>query len=140
MACRRLRGIGPGRAGAIAPKQASSLEADAETARVIRLLARRRVTDKLPSYGAALSELGMRARHITGGRINNRADNSYLPIRQRERRMQRFKSADAAKRSLSTYAAIYNAFNVKRHLISRRTLRQFRTEAMNSWNAVTAAA
>ncbi len=98
------------------------------------------VRDKLPSYGAALSELGMRARHITGGRINNRADNSYLPIRQRERRMQRFKSADAAKRSLSTYAAIYNAFNVKRHLISRRTLRQFRTETMNRWNAMTAAA
>ncbi len=32
------------------------------------------VTDKLPSYGAALSELRMRARHITGGRINNRRD------------------------------------------------------------------
>ena len=42
------------------------------------------MTDELPSYGAALSELGMRARHITGGRINNRAENSYLPIRQRE--------------------------------------------------------
>ncbi len=31
------------------------------------------VTDKLPSYGAALSELGMEARHITRGRINSRA-------------------------------------------------------------------
>ena len=98
------------------------------------------VTDKLPSYGAALSELGMRARHITGGRINNRAENSHLPIRQRERRMQRFKSAGAAQRFLSTHAAIYNTFNIQRHLISRRTLRQFRTEAMNRWNAVTATA
>jgi transposase-like protein len=33
------------------------------------------VTDKLPSYGAALSDLGMKARHITGGRMNNRAEN-----------------------------------------------------------------
>jgi transposase-like protein len=98
------------------------------------------VTDKLPSYGAVLSELGMRARHITGGRINNRAENSHLPVRQRERRMQRFKSAGSAQRFLSTHAAIYNAFNVQRHLISRTTLRQFRTEAMNRWNAVTAAA
>ena len=98
------------------------------------------MTDKLLSYGAALSELGMRARHITGGRINNRAENSHLPIRQRERRMQRFKSAGAAQRFLSTHAAIYNTFNVQRHLISRRTMRQFRTEAMNRWNAVTAAA
>ena len=98
------------------------------------------MTDELPSYGAALSELGMRARHITGGRINNRAENSHLPIRQRERRMQRFKSAGAAQRFLSTHAAIYNTFNVQRHLISRRTMRQFRAAAMERWQEVTAAA
>jgi len=98
------------------------------------------VTDKLPSYGAALSDLGMKARHITGGRLNNRTENSHLPIRQRERRMQRFKSAGSAQRFLSTHAAIYNTFNVQRHLISRRTLRQFRAEAMNRWDAVTVAA
>ena len=98
------------------------------------------MTDELPSYGAALSELGMRARHKTGGRINNRAENSHLPIRQRERRMQRFKSAGSAQRFLSTHAAIYNTFNVQRHLISRRTMRQFRAAAMDRWDAVTAAA
>ena len=41
------------------------------------------VTDKLPSYGAALGDLGMKARHVTGGRSNNRAENSHLPVRQR---------------------------------------------------------
>jgi putative transposase len=64
------------------------------------------VTDKLPLYRAALSDLGMKARHITGGRVNNRAENSHLPIRQQERRMQRFKSDGAAQRILSTHAAI----------------------------------
>jgi putative transposase len=54
--------------------------------------------------------------------------------------MQRFKSAGSAQRFLSTHAAIYNTFNVQRHLISRKTLRKFRTEAMNRWDAVTAAA
>jgi putative transposase len=98
------------------------------------------VTDKLPSYGAALSDLGMKARHITGGRLNNRAENSHLPIRQRERRMQRFKSAGSAQIFLSTHAVIYNTFNVQRHLISRRTLRQFRAEAMSRRDTVTAAA
>jgi putative transposase len=98
------------------------------------------VTDKLPSYGAALSDLGRKARHITGERANNRAENSHLPIRQREQRMQRFKSAGSAQRLLSTHAAIYNTFNVQRHLISRRTLRQFRAEAMSRWDAVTAVA
>jgi putative transposase len=98
------------------------------------------VTDKLPSDGAALSHLGMKSRHFTGERMNNRAENSHLPIRLRERRMQRFKSVGSAQRFLSTHAAIYNIFNVQRHLISRITLRQSRAEAMNLWGAVTAAA
>ena len=98
------------------------------------------VTDKLPSYRAALEILGMKRKHITGGRSNNRAENSHLPIRQRERRTQRFKSAGSAQRFLSTHAAIYNTFNVQRHLISRRTLRQFRAAAMERWQEVTAAA
>ncbi len=98
------------------------------------------VTDKLPSYGAALKDLGLSNRHDFGGRKNNRAENSHLPVRQRERRMQRFKSAKSAQRFLSTHAAIYNTFNVQRHLISRNTLRQFRDEAMITWQTVTAAA
>jgi hypothetical protein len=38
------------------------------------------------------------------------------------------------------HAAIYNTFNLQRHLISRRTLRTFRAQAMADWNAATAAA
>jgi transposase-like protein len=98
------------------------------------------VTDKLAAYGAALGDLGMNARHVTGGRSNNRAENSHLPIRLRERRMQRFKSAGSAQRFLSTHAAVYNTFNVQRHLISRKMLRQFRGEAMSAWQTVAAAA
>ena len=98
------------------------------------------VTDQLPSYGAALKDLGFTKRHDFGGRKNNRAENSHLPVRQRERRMQRFKSPGSAQRFLSTHAAIYNTFNVQRHLISRKSLRQFRSEAMNTWRDVVAAA
>jgi len=98
------------------------------------------VTDKLPSYGAALKDLGLSSRHDFGGRKNNRAENSHLPVRQRERRMQRFKSPGSAQRFLSTHAAVYNTFNVQRHLISRRTLRQFRGSAMSEWHTATAAA
>jgi len=81
------------------------------------------VTDKLPSYGAALKDLGHSKHHDFGGRKNNRAENSHLPVRKRERRMQRFKSAGSAQRFLSTHAAVDNPFNVQRPLISRRTLR-----------------
>mgnify|MGYP001828911391 CR=1 FL=1 len=98
------------------------------------------ITDKLPSYGAALGDLGLSKRHDFGGRKNNRAENSHLPVRQRERRMQRFKSPGSAQRFLSTHAAIYNTFNVHRHLISRKTLRQFRAEATEQWWQAAAAA
>ncbi len=98
------------------------------------------VTDKLPSYGAALRELNLSKCHDFGGRKNNRAENSHLPIRQRERRMQRFKSPGSAQRFLSVHSAIYNTFYVQRHLISRKTLRKFRGEAMSVWEAATAAA
>jgi putative transposase len=98
------------------------------------------VTDKLPSYGAALKEIGLSKHHDFGGRKNNRAENSHLPVRQRERRMQCFKSAGSAQRFLSIHAAIYNSFYTQRHLISRSSLRQFRAEAMEQWRDVTAAA
>ena len=97
-------------------------------------------TDKLRSYGAAFADLGLRARHERGLRKNNRAEVSHQPVRRRERKMQRFKSPGAAQRFLSMHAAVYNAFNVQRHLISRRTLRIFRAEAMAQWHAATAAA
>ncbi len=98
------------------------------------------VTDKLPSYAAALRDLNLSDRHDFGGRKNNRAENSHLPIRRRERRMQRFKSPGSAQRFLSVHASVYNTFYVQRHLISRKTLRKFRSEAMNLWETATAAA
>jgi putative transposase len=74
-----------------------------------------------------------------GLRANNRADNSHLPVRRRERKMQRFTSLASAQRFLSSHAAVYNVFNVQRHRISRRTLRIFRAEAIGTWQAATAA-
>ena len=76
----------------------------------------------------------------TGRWKNNRAENSHQPLRQRERRMKRFKSSGSAQRFLSTHSAIYNVFNVQRHLISRRTLRVFRDQAMLTWRQATVAA
>ena len=97
-------------------------------------------TDKLRSYGAAFAEIGLTARHEQGLRTNNRAEVSHQPVRRRERKMQRFKSPGSAQRFVSVHAAAYNALNVQRHLISRRTLRAFRVEATAQWRAAAAAA
>jgi putative transposase len=98
------------------------------------------VTDKLRSYGAAFAELGLATRHKQGLRKNNRAEVSHQPVRRCERKMQRFKSPGSAQRFLSIHAAVHNTFNLQRHLISRRTLRRFRAEAMGQWRHATAAA
>jgi DNA-binding transcriptional ArsR family regulator len=97
------------------------------------------VTDKLRSYGAAKTEVGLSARHEQGLRKNNRAENSHQPTRRRERKMQRFKSPGSAQRFLSVHAAVHNTFNVQRHLTSRRTLRALRDEGSRTWPAATAA-
>jgi transposase-like protein len=101
---------------------------------------KRVTTDKLPSYGAAFRDLRLTCRHDQGLRMNNRAENSHQVVRRRERKMQRFKSARSAQRFLSIHAAVYNTFNLQRHLVSRPILRTFRAEAAEHWQKAVAAA
>ena len=92
----------------------------------------RLITDDLRSYGAAAHGLGIEKHHERGRWKNNRAENSHQPTRRRERKMQGFKSRGSAQRLLSTHAAIYNTFNVQRHLTSASTHRRFRAAAMDT--------
>ena len=99
------------------------------------------VTDGLASYGCAARELGCQNRHQRGRMCaNNRAENSHLVIRRRERKQQKFKSQGSAQRFLATHADVYNNFNTQGHLIRRSTLRLFRADADRVWVVATAAA
>ncbi len=92
------------------------------------------VTDGLKSYVSAVDALGPIELHRPGRlRENNRVENSHLPIRQRERRMQGFKSQISAQRFLPTHTAVYNTFNMQRHLASRPAMKLFRAAAHHAW-------
>ena len=95
-------------------------------------------TDRLRSYGAALRDLGLADRHVTGGRSNNRAEVSHQPTRRRERQQLRFRSPGSAQHFLASHAAVANHFNVQRHLI-RRTLKTLRAAAFADWRQIAAA-
>ena len=100
----------------------------------------RMITDDLRSYGSAVRELGIESRHERGQWRNNRAENSHQPTRRRERKIQRFTSPGSAQKFLSAHAAVYNTFNVQRHLTTRPTHRALRAAAMSTWREAAMAA
>ena len=91
---------------------------------------RKIVTDRLRSYGVAHRELIPDTIHDTSQYANNRAELSHQPTRVRERGMHRFKSTTQTQRFLSTHAAVYNLFNLGRHLMSANHYRLFRARSL----------
>ena len=98
---------------------------------------RKIVTDKLKSYGVAHRELIPDTIHDTSQYANNRAELSHQPTRIRERGIRRFKSIVQAQRFLGVHSAVYNLFNLGRHLISANHYRLFRMRAFSSWKTAT---
>ena len=95
------------------------------------------ITDKLASYGAARREVLPGVEHRQHKRLNNRAENSHQPTRERERRMRRFKSPGHAQRFLAAYGPIASHFRPRRHRLTATAYRQTRTERFATWRAVT---
>jgi len=94
-------------------------------------------TDKLKSYGAAKQELLPEVEHRQSRYLNNRCENSHRPTRQRERRMQGFKSPGHAQRFLSAYGPIAQHFRPRRHLLSASAYRQEMRNRFASWAEIT---
>ena len=96
------------------------------------------VTDKLRSYGVAQRELIPGTIHNTTQYANNRAELSHQPTKVRERVMRRFKSTAQAQRFLTIHAAVYNLFNLGRHLVSAGHYRKRRIDAFGQWTIAVA--
>ncbi len=95
------------------------------------------ITDKLGSYGAAKKEMLPSVEHRQHKRLNNRAENSHQPTRQRERKMRRFKSAKHVQRFLAAFSFRDGHFRVKRHLRSAKEYRRYRELRFAVWEEVT---
>lgn len=104
------------------------------------LAPKRIVTDKLRSYGAALRQIMPTIEHRSHKGLNNRAENSHLPLRKRERTMQRFRSSGALQRFASVFSAVRNLFVPPRSKHSAIAVHLHRLKAIAHWKAVTGTA
>ncbi|MEM1053802.1 MAG: IS6 family transposase [Pseudomonadota bacterium] len=91
------------------------------------------VTDGLRSYPAAMNELGIEDRREMGRWKNNRAENSHLLFRRRERVMQRFRRMKSLQKFASVHANVHNHFSSDRHLTDRQTYKTTRSAALAGW-------
>jgi len=95
------------------------------------------ITDKLASYSAARREVLPSVEHRRHKGLNNRAENSHQPTRERERRMRRFKSPGHAQRFLAAYGPIAGHFRPRRHRLTAAAYRATRAECFQAWHEVT---
>ena len=93
------------------------------------------VTDKLASYGAAARELGCSEKQVTKRWANNRAENSHLPFRRRERAMLRFRRMHSLQKFASIHASFHNLFNSQRSLTKRSTFQLNRDAVLSEWRS-----
>ena len=94
---------------------------------------RRMTTDKLGSYAAAQSQIMPDVEHRSHKGLNNRAENSHLPFRRRERVMQGFRSPRSLQRFVSVFSAVRNLFVPPRSYCSARATHFHRLNAMAEW-------
>ena len=94
------------------------------------------VTDLLRSYGAALKDIGLANKQETSRWLNNRAENSHLPFRRRERAMLRFRRMRSLQKFAAVHASIYNLFNSERSLYTRPNFKLNRAAALAEWRGL----
>jgi putative transposase len=96
----------------------------------------RMVTDRLASYAAARREVAPTLEHRAHKGLNNRAENSHVPFRKRERQMQGFRSPGGLQRFVSVFSTTRNLFVPPARRRSALATRYHRLEAFDAWRQV----
>jgi putative transposase len=94
------------------------------------------ITDKLRSYAAARRQVMPAIEHRSHKGLNNRAENSHVPSRKRERMMQGFRSPENLQRFITVFSAVRNLFVPPRSHRSALATHMHRLNAMAHWKAV----
>ena len=97
------------------------------------------VTDRFPSYKAALRDLGCPDLQACGRWLNNRVENSHLPFRRRERAMQRFRRMRSLQKFVAVHSSVFNHSNQDRSLSKRDHFKLNRSAALAEWRSLCAA-
>ena len=101
---------------------------------------RRIVTDKLGSYAVARKSVMPEVEHRSHKGLNNRAENSHVPLRKRERAMQGFRSWGRLQHFVTVFSAVRNLFVPPRSHRSALSTHLHRLRAMAQWTVATGAA
>jgi putative transposase len=96
---------------------------------------KRIITDKLPSFGSARRQVMPRVEHRSHKGLNNRAENSHLPLRKRERVMQGFRSVGGLQQVTSVFSAVRNLFVPPNSHQSALATHLHRLQTMAAWEA-----
>jgi putative transposase len=94
------------------------------------------ITDKLRSYGTPKKVVLPRVLHRQSRYLNNRAENSHQPTRQRERCMRRSKSPGQAQCFPEVHDLLAPHFRPKRHLLSAAQYRVEREQQFQVWGKI----
>jgi putative transposase len=91
------------------------------------------ITDKLLSYGTAKGEVMPGVDHWSHKGLNNKAENSHVPLRKREQVMQGFRSPGGLQRFVSVFSAVRSLFVPPNSRRSALATHLHRLKAMAEW-------
>ncbi|MEW7009908.1 IS6 family transposase [Lentilitoribacter sp. EG35] len=100
------------------------------------LAPKRIITDKLGSYGAARRQIMPHIEHRSHKSLNNRAENSHVPLLKRERMRQGFRSVGSLQRFVSIFSALRNLFVPPHSKRNALDIQIHRLTAMAEWKTV----
>ncbi len=103
---------------------------------------RKIVTDQLRGYPAAMADIPELAhvKHVfvkAAVRVNNRAENSHQPTRERERRMRGFRDPTRTQAFLESFRLIRQHFALKRHLLRASLYHKHLAVPFSTWRELT---